>query len=162
MKMIASCDKNWGIGKNNELLISIPDDMAFFRATTMGGVVVMGRKTLESFRNAKPLPHRTNIVLTRKPDYEKEGAIVVHNMEELDAELAKYNTDDVFVIGGESIYRQLKDRCDTAYITRIDYSYDADAHFPNLDEDPDWALTSVSDENFYFDIIYHFTTYKRK
>ena len=103
MNLIVAVDKNWAIGKDNKLLVSIPDDMKFFRETTSGKVVVMGRKTLESFPNGKPLKNRVNIVLTRDESYQVKDAIVVHSKEELDKELAKYNSDDIFVIGGESI-----------------------------------------------------------
>ena len=102
-----SADRNWAIGKNNELLVRVPEDMKFFRRMTTGKVVVMGRKTLESFPNHAPLPNRVNVVLTRDRSYQKEGVVLVHDMEELGEELKKYPDGDVFVIGGESIYRQL-------------------------------------------------------
>lgn len=161
MNLIASADKNWGIGKDNQLLVRIPEDMKFFRRMTTGKVVVMGRKTLESFPNGEPLKDRVNIVLTRDLSYEKKGAVAVHTLEELKAELKKYNPQDIFVIGGESIYRQLLKDCDTAYITRLDFAYDADTHLPNLDELGDWQLASESEEQTYFDLIYHFNVYRR-
>ena len=107
MNLIVAVDKNWAIGKNNELLVRIPADQKFFRETTTGKVVVMGRKTLESFPNGLPLKNRTNIVLTHNQDYEVKGAIVVHSMEELHEELKKYNDEDIYVIGGEKIYEQI-------------------------------------------------------
>ena len=119
MNLIASADRNWAIGKNNELLVRVPEDMKFFRRMTTGKVVVMGRKTLESFPNQAPLPNRVNVVLTRDRSYQKEGVVLVHDMEELGEELKKYPDGDVFVIGGESIYRQLLDNCDTAYILSL-------------------------------------------
>ncbi|MBO6215246.1 MAG: dihydrofolate reductase, partial [Lachnospiraceae bacterium] len=131
MKLIANVDKNFGIGYKNNLLVRIPADMKYFRATTTGNVVVMGRKTLESFPNQAPLPDRTNIVLTSNMDYTKKGAIIVHSEEELFDKLSEFNTDDVYIIGGESIYRQFLDRCDLAYLTKVDYEYEADAFFPN-------------------------------
>ncbi len=161
MKLIAAVDKNWGIGLNNKLLVSIPDDMKFFRTTTTGNVVVMGRKTLESFPNKKPLKNRVNIVLTRDENYTVEGAVVVHTIDELKEEIAKYDSDSIYVIGGESIYRQLVDLCDTAYITKIDYAYQADAYFPNLDKKPEWKVVSEGEEQTYFDIEYYFMTYKK-
>lgn len=118
MNIIAAVDKNWAIGKNNELLVRIPMDQKFFRETTTGKVVVMGRKTLESFPNGLPLKNRTNIVLTHNPAYQVKDAIVVHSMEELHRELKKYDTDDVYVIGGQKIYEQLLDECDVAHITK--------------------------------------------
>ncbi|MCI5620696.1 MAG: dihydrofolate reductase [Lachnospiraceae bacterium] len=161
MNLIAAVDANWGIGYKNKLLVSIPDDMKFFRETTTGKVVVMGRKTLESFPNGKPLKNRVNIVLTKDPRYQVEGAIVVHDMDELHAELAKYPSEDIYVIGGESIYRQLVDECDVAHITKIDFSYEADAYFPNLDEKEEWVITEDSDEQTYFDLEYYFLKYER-
>lgn len=107
MNIIASADNNWAIGKNNELLIRIPQDMKRFRQMTTGNVVVMGRKTLESFPNQAPLKDRINIVLTANPNYEVKGAVIVHSMDELQEELQKYNSEDIYVIGGDSIYRQM-------------------------------------------------------
>ena len=161
MNLIASADRNWAIGKNNELLVRVPEDMKFFRRMTTGKVVVMGRKTLESFPNHAPLPNRVNVVLTRDRSYQKEGVVLVHDMEELGEELKKYPDGDVFVIGGESIYRQLQDNCDTAYIPRWDFAYDADAHLPNLDERDDWRLAEKGEEQTCFDLIFSFDRYER-
>lgn len=162
MNLIAAVDENWAIGKNNQLLVRIPADQKFFRETTTGKVVVMGRKTLESFPNGQPLKNRTNIVLTRNKDYAVKDAIVVHSMDELHDELKKYNSEDVFVIGGEKIYAQLLDECDVAHITKIEFAYDADAFFPNLDENPDWEITGDSEEQTYFDLEYYFYRYEKK
>ena len=93
MNLIAAVDNNWAIGKNNQLLVRIPMDQKFFREMTTGKVVVMGRKTLESFPNSRPLKNRTNIVLTHNPSYEVEGAVVVHSLDELHKELEKYNSE---------------------------------------------------------------------
>ena len=143
MNLIAAVDKNWAIGRNNKLLVSIPDDMKFFRETTTGKVVVMGRKTLESFPGKKPLKNRVNIVLTGDRSYQADGAVIVHDMEELHEELKKYPSEDIYVIGGESIYKQLLDECDVAHITKIDFAYEADAWFPNLDEKEEWLPQTV-------------------
>ena len=161
MKIIVAADKNWGIGKDNQLLVSIPADMKMFRQETTGKVVVMGRKTLESFPNGLPLKNRTNIVLTKNRHYDGKGAILVHSMEELLEEIKKYPSDEVYCIGGDSIYRQLLDLCDTAYITKIDYAYAADAYLPNLEERDDWKLCEESEEQTYFDVIYSYQTYRR-
>ena len=152
MNLIVNADKNWGIGKNNELLVHIPNDMKMFRQMTTGKVVVMGRKTLESFPNGMPLPKRTNIVLTHDKDYDAKGAIVVGSKEELLDELEEYKDEDIFIIGGESIYRMMLPYCDTAYVTRTDFAYDADTYFPDLDEMPEWKLVKESEEETYFDI----------
>lgn len=162
MNLIAAVDKNWAIGLHNKLLVSIPADMKFFREVTTGNVVVMGRKTLESFPNGQPLKKRTNIVLTSDPDYQVKDAVVVHNMDELHEELKKYPSDSIYILGGESVYRQLLDECDVAHITKIDYEYEADAYFPNLDENPEWEITADSDEQTYFDLEYTFVKYERK
>jgi dihydrofolate reductase len=120
MNLIAAVDNNWAIGKNNQLLVRIPMDQKFFREMTTGKVVVMGRKTLESFPNSRPLKNRTNIVLTHNPSYEVEGAVVVHSLDELHKELEKYNSEDIYIIGGQKIYEQLVDECDVAHITKVD------------------------------------------
>ena len=162
MNLLAAVDKNWAIGRNNKLLVSIPDDMKFFRETTTGKVVVMGRKTLESFPGKKPLKNRVNIVLTSDNSYQVDGAVIVHDMDELHEELKKYDSQDIYVIGGESIYRQLLDECDVAHITKIDFSYEADAWFPNLDEKEEWVVTADSEEQTYFDLEYYFYKYEKK
>ena len=119
MNIIVAVDKNWAIGKDNKLLVSIPSDMKFFRETTTGKVVVMGRKTLESFPGGQPLKKRTNIVLTSDRNYKVKDAIVVHTVEELLQTLKAYKQEDIYVIGGESVYRQLLPYCDTATIIFI-------------------------------------------
>ncbi|MDY4207699.1 MAG: dihydrofolate reductase [Lachnospiraceae bacterium] len=161
MNIIVAVDKNWAIGKNNKLLVSIPQDMKFFRETTTGKVVVMGRKTLESFPGGQPLKKRVNIVLTSDKNYHVNGADIVHSIDALLEELKKYPAEDIYVIGGESIYRQLLPYCDKAYVTKIEHAYDADTFFPNLDEDPQWRMTKTSDEQTYFDLEYEFTIYER-
>lgn len=162
MNIIVSADRNWAIGKDNKLLVRIPADMKFFRETTTGKVVVMGRKTLESFPNGLPLKNRINIVLTANPSYRIKGAVIVHSKEELDLELKKYNSSDIYVIGGGSIYKMLLNECDTAHVTKINYAYEADTYFPNLDEDPDWEFVADSEEQTYFDLEYYFLKYQRK
>ncbi|MEG0963465.1 MAG: dihydrofolate reductase [Lachnospiraceae bacterium] len=162
MNLIAAVDKNWAIGRNNKLLINIPEDMKFFRKTTTGKVVVMGRKTLESFPNGLPLKNRVNIVLTSDLNYKVKDAIMVHSLEALLEELKKYHSEDIYVIGGESIYRQLVDLCDVAHITKIDYEYLADSYFPNLDEKEEWEVTADSEEQTFFDLEFYFVKYEKK
>ncbi len=168
MKLIVAVDKNWAIGKNGDLLEKIPEDMRFFRMTTTGHVIVMGRKTLESFPDQKPLPKRTNIVLTRNSDYETD-AIVVESKEHLMGILESLsrtddlNMDNVFIIGGGSVYKAFIDECDVAYVTYIDKEHDgADTFFPNLDNDPSWTLAAESDMQEYEGTNYSFRTYIRK
>lgn len=162
MNLIVAVDKNWAIGLGNQLLVSIPQDMKFFRQTTQGKVVAMGRKTLESFPGGQPLKNRVNVVLTTDKNYSTKGITLVHSIEDMIEELKKYEDEDVYVIGGETIYRQLLPYCKKAYITKIDHAYHADTFFPNLDEDPDWEMTQISDEQTYFDLEYVFTIYERK
>ena len=162
MKMIVAVDKNWGIGKNNDLLVSIPADMKMFRTETSGKVVVMGRKTLESFPGGQPLKNRTNIVLSGNQDYQVKGAIVVHSLPELLEEIKKYPKDQVYCIGGDSVYKMLLPYCDTAQVTKIDFAYEADRYFPNLDEMPQWQVAAESEEQTYFDLEYRFVRYERR
>ena len=161
MNLIVAVDKNWAIGYNNDLLVSIPADKKFFRTETIGKAIIMGRKTLESFPNGLPLKNRTNIVLTHDKSYNVKDAILVHSMEELREELKKYPSEDIYVIGGETIYRQLLDDCDVAHITKIEYEFEADAFFPNLDEMPEWKITADSEEQTYFDLEYFFYKYEK-
>lgn len=162
MNIIVAVDENWAIGNKNKLLVHIPNDMKQFREMTTGNVVVLGRKTLETFPNGQPLKNRTNIILSRNENYGAEGALTVHSVEELLEELKKYDPENVYIIGGDSIYKQLLPYCDTAHVTKIDHAYEADSYFPNLDEDSQWEQTAESDEQVYFDLTYHFVKYERK
>lgn len=161
MNLIAAVDKNWAIGYKNELLVRIPEDQKWFRETTTGKAVIMGRKTLESFPNKSPLKNRLNVVITSDMNYSVPGVVVVHSIDEAVEAVRDYADDDVYVIGGESIYRQMLPLCSTAHITKVDYAYQADAHFPNLDKEEGWKITETSDERTYFDIIYEFVKYER-
>lgn len=162
MNAIVAVDNNWAIGNGDKLLVSIPNDHKMFRQMTTGKVVVLGRKTLDTFPQGLPLPSRTNIILSHNRNLEVKGAVIVHDIDELFEELKKYNTDDVFIIGGESVYKQMLPYCDTVHVTKIDHEYEADAYFPNLDSDPDFEITADSDEQTYFDIPYVFLKYERK
>ena len=162
MKLIVAVDSNWGIGLRNALLVHIPSDMKFFRSETMGKTIIMGRKTLESFPGGQPLKNRVNVVLTTDKNYKVKDTVIVHTIEEMLDELKKYDSEDIFVIGGESIYRQMLPYCDVAHVTKIDHAYEADAYFPDLDSDPEWEITADSDEQVYFDITYQFLKYERK
>lgn len=162
MNIIVAVDENWGIGKDNRLLVSIPSDMKFFRETTTGKVILMGRKTLESFPGGLPLKKRTNIVLTTDAHYRVKDAIVVHSVEDALKELEKYDSEDVYVIGGDSIYHQFLPYCDVAHVTKIEYAYEADSFFPNLDEMTEWEIEAASEEQTYFDLEYSFVKYVRR
>lgn len=114
MNVIVAVDSHWGIGNKGELLVRIPNDHKFFREETTGKVVVLGRKTLETFPQGLPLKNRTNIILSSNQDYQVRDAVVVHNLEELMEELKKYRSEDIYIVGGDSVYRQLLPYCDVA------------------------------------------------
>lgn len=161
MNLIVAVDENWGIGYKNTLLVSIKEDMKFFRETTKGKVVIMGRRTLESFPGGEPLKNRVNIVFTKNPRYEKEGTVAVHNLTELREAIKEYKEQEIFVIGGGSVYKMLLPLCDTAYVTKIHKEFPADTFFPNLDKDKDFRLVYKSEDKSDNDIRFNFTTYKR-
>ena len=140
MNLIAAVDENWAIGNKGELLITIPADHKLFRQETMGKVVVYGRKTLATFPQGLALKGRTNIVLSSNPSFTVKDAVVVHSPEELLEELKKYDTKDVYIIGGESVYKALLPYCGRVYVTKISRSFPADTWVPNLDEDPSWRV----------------------
>lgn len=144
MKLIAAVSENWGIGKDNNLLFNIPKDMKFFRETTLGKTVVLGRKNLESFPGCAPLKNRTNIILTRNKAFACDGAVVCGCIDEVLA--LPYDKEDMFVIGGEEIYRQMLQFCDTCYITKVYETVPADKFMVNLDESDEWELTESSEK----------------
>ena len=162
MNLIAAADLNWGIGKDGGLLISLPGDMKYFKEKTSGKVVIMGRATLESLPGGKPLPNRTNIVLTTNKDFEREGCIIVHDMDELAAACKDYAPDDIMVIGGEQIYMQLIRQCDKLYITKILEEFEADKHIMNADRMKSFELVSESDVMEEKGVQYQFLVYQKK
>ncbi len=146
MNLVVAVDTSWGIGKDNDLLYHIPEDMRFFRELTTSNYVICGRKTLVSFPDSKPLPNRTHFVLTSGDMDAGENLVVVHNIEELEKAVASLEEDRVFVIGGETVYRQLYKKCKKAYVTKIFCNEkEADVFFPNLDLDPDFKLVEEGD-----------------
>lgn len=161
MRLIVAVDRHWAIGRRGQLLVNIPADKQFFRQVTTGKVVIMGRKTLESLPGGMPLPNRKNIVLSRDPAYKVKGAIVCHSVEEALREVEKTRPEDIFVIGGESVYRQFLPYCAEALVTWIDYAYEADTYFPDLDQEEGWRLAAEGEEETYFDLIYEFRRYVR-
>ena len=162
MNTIVLADRHWGIGYQNRLLISIPSDMHFFRQKNCVNVVIMGRKTLESFPRRLPLKKRVNIVLTRNKSYQASNAILVHSRDELLEEVKQYDTHDIYVIGGGVVYDMLLPYCDTAYVTKINFSYQVDTWFPNLDKMSEWRLVEESEEQTCFDVEFTFRKYIRK
>ncbi len=161
MNAIVAVDSNWAIGNKGQLLIRIPADQKMFKAETLGGVVVLGRKTMDTFPGRRPLPERTNMILSTQKDYAVKDAVVVHSVEQLIDELKSYPSEKIYIIGGDSVYKQMLPYCDTVHVTKIDREYEADAYFPNLDDDPDWEITATSEEQVYFDTTYTFIKYER-
>jgi len=164
MNIIVAVDKKWGIGNKGKLLVSIPRDKKLFREETTGKVIIMGHNTLLSLPGAQPLAGRENIVLSRDSSLSIKGATVLNSVDACIDYLKKNNIkdSDVFVIGGESVYSDFLPYCDVAHITYIDYEYEADRHFLNLDINNEWSLVLETEEETYFDIPYTFRLYKRK
>lgn len=160
MKAILHVDKEWGIGKNNELMFSIPADMKFFRETTINNVVVMGNNTLKSFPNGLPLKNRVNIVLSRTAS--RNDCVIVKSLSDLFEELKKYDTNNVFVIGGASIYKELLPYCNEVLVTKVDAIGGADTFFENLDNNNDFELVFESEPVETNGYTIKFTTYQNK
>lgn len=163
MKAILHCDKNWGIGKNDNLMFRLPKDMAFFRRTTKGKTVVMGTNTLLSLPGGKPLKDRTNIVLSSSLEKDgKSGFIVASNLEELKAVLSRIDNDEIYVIGGAMTYRLLLPYCDEALVTKVDADGNADAFFEDLDKNPSWELVEEGPPEKDGEFTIRFYRYKNK
>lgn len=155
MNILAAADLNWNIGYKGDLQVRIPDDLKRFKAITLGKVVVMGRKTLESLPGQKPLPMRTNIVLTRQSQFHCEGPVICHSIEELFEYLRDFNPDDIYLIGGGELFGALLPYCRLAYITRINKAFPADAGMPDLDADDSWELVGSEGPCYFKDGIYY-------
>ena len=161
MNAIVVVDQNWAIGKDNGLLFSLPTDMKRFRALTMGGTVLLGRRTLDSFPGGRPLPGRRNIVITRDPAFQREGVVSVTSL--ADALEAGSDLEHLWVIGGGSIYTALLSRCKRVYLTKVDAAAEgADTFFPNLDKLPGWEVETVSDPVVENGVTYRFVDYINK
>lgn len=160
MNCIVAADQNWAIGREGGLLFSLPTDMKRFRALTLGGTVILGRKTLDSFPGGKPLPKRRNIVITHKLDFDREGAEIVSGLQAALAAAEGTEPDKLWVIGGGSVYTALLSRCKRAYVTKVDaVQADADTFFPNLDKLPGWVLESASEPVTENGLTYRFLDY---
>ena len=162
MKLILAADRNWAIGKDGDLLCHLPGDLKYLKEKTVGKTVIMGRGTLESLPGKKPLPKRENIVISGNPDYAVPGAVVLHSHEELFDYIRDKDSDEVMVLGGGRVYRELLPYCDTCYITRIYESFDADTWFVNLDEMPEFEIVWQSELQEENGIQYRFLEYRRK
>ena len=163
MQAILHCDRNWGIGKKNDLMFRLPKDMKFFRSTTSGKVVVMGSNTLLSFPGGKPLKNRTNIVLWPDGDRkraEEDGFVMVESLSDLFAEIAKYSPEDVFVIGGAMMYHTMLPYCSRVLLTKVDADGGAEVFFDNLDKLDNWSMTQCSEPEEDNGYIIRFTTYE--
>ncbi|MDO5564702.1 MAG: dihydrofolate reductase [Eubacteriales bacterium] len=169
MIAIANVDKNWGIGKNNNLLLHFKEDMDFFKEKTIGNICIMGRKTLFSFPNNEPLKDRINIVLTKnkniiEKEYKKyDNIYFFEDKASVITFLKKFNNKKFFVIGGASIYNLFLDDTKVAFITKMKKNFDADTFFPNLDLNKDFSITNISKNKYNIknDLYYNFITYKR-
>lgn len=157
MNIISAIDENNGIGKNNALLTHIPEDMKFFKEKTTNNIVVMGRKTLESFPNQKALPNRINIVISSQI-LNIDNAICVRSIDEA-IDVANRIGKEIFIIGGASIYKQFIDKCDTLYITKIYKNFDADTFFPVINDT--WNKEELSDIKEYNGTQYQFLKYTK-
>ncbi len=163
MFQVVAVDKNWGIGNDGNLLFHISEDLKNFRRLTEGKTVILGRKTLATFPKGAPLKNRRNIILSRDESYTVEGAEVARSVDEVKELLKNEDTDNICVIGGESIYKQMLCLCDTAIVTKIDAQAEkSDKFFPNLDEDEEWYLAEESEVKEENGIKFKFCTYKRK
>ncbi|TYQ15919.1 UNVERIFIED_CONTAM: dihydrofolate reductase [Acetivibrio alkalicellulosi] len=162
MKAIVSVDLNWGIGCGGQLLERISPDMKQFKQKTLNKVVVMGRETFESLPKMEPLKERINIVLSKDNSFNNDKVVICRSLNQLFNELLKYNTEDVFVIGGQSVYEQLLTYCTKVYITKIQKEYRADKYFVNLDEDKNWELVTESELHEYNNIKFSYATYVNK
>ncbi|WP_313526941.1 dihydrofolate reductase [Anaerotignum sp.] len=162
MNLMVAVDERWGIGKDGDLLRRISTDMKRFRAMTTGNVLILGRKTLESFPNKKPLPNREHIVLTQNLGYQAEGVTLCHSIEELPQLLKGFGDKEVFVAGGGSVYEQLLPLCEKAYVTKIHDTYPADTFFPNLDELPEWEIVDEGEALEDEGIKFSFVLYQKK
>lgn len=157
MKMIVCVSENFGIGNKGDLLFSLSPDMKFFRETTLGKTVVMGRGTLDSFPGGKALKNRTNVVLTRDESFERENTVVFHSKEEVLSYVKEINSDDVYIIGGAQIYELFRDECDEALVTKVQKTVPCDAFFFDIDSDKSWVKASESEimehEGLYFSFV---------
>ena len=159
MELIVAVYDDWGIGKDGTQPVALSADRKFFRETTRGAMVIVGRRTIEDFPGKKPLPGRVNVALTRS-NVGIPGFVVCHSPEEA-AQLAK-TAERAMVIGGGSIYRQMLPYCDTAYVTKVHTTIESDTFFPNLDTDPDWYFDGILQSGEENGVLYEMCLYKRK
>lgn len=162
MKAIVIVDENWNIGKEGGLLAHLPGDLKYYKEKTLGNVIVIGRKTLESFPGQKPLPGRINLVLTSNKEIKNDDCEICLGLEELRREMAKYPTDKIWISGGEMVYNLFLDECSEVYVTKMQKSFDADKSFRNLDQDENFVLKERSNLIIEKGIGYKFEKYERR
>ena len=161
LSMIVTVDRNWAISKEHNPLISIPEDLKFVRDITYGKVMIMGTHTFKYSFNGKLLPNRTTIIVAKDKSLVVPGAVIVNSTEEALKTALGYNTD-IYVVGGKKLYRDLLPECDVVHVTAVDYTYNADAYFPNLDKKPEWVMVDESEEQTHFDVVYYFRKYMKR
>lgn len=157
MNLIVAVDENWAIGKDGDQLIYLKEDLKRFRSLTSGHTVILGRKTLATFPGGRPLKNRRNLILSRNPQFQAEGAEVFSSVEEL----VKQADEEAFVIGGASVYEQLLPYCNRAYITKIHASFPADTYFPDMDKSEEWTVSEEGESLEQDGVSYHYVTYSR-
>ncbi|NLP48525.1 MAG: dihydrofolate reductase [Clostridiales bacterium] len=161
MQAIVAVDKNWGIGYENNLLFNVPEDMRFFKEKTTGKLVVMGRKTFLSLPGQKPLPNRKNIVLSRDKNFSPQGVLVLSSVEDLFEYLQAYKSDDIFIIGGQSIYETMLPYCSRIYVTHFESESPSDKFFPPLNCHSEWERTFTSEKVHSKGLTFTFNTYEK-
>lgn len=144
LKFISSADANWGIGNKGKLLSYVKEDMKRFTSLTKGNVIVTGRKTISTFKNQEPLKNRVNIILTTDKNYKNGEALIAHSIDEV-LEIVKDLKEDIYIIGGESVFKQFLAYCNEAYITKFNMDVDADAFIENLDKSDEWVIGEESE-----------------
>ena len=162
MNMLVTVGKNWTIGNGGQRLVPIPEEQKLLREETLGKAVVMGRKAFEQLPGKQPLYGRDTFVLTRDPGFRPKGVTVCNSIEETLEKLKSYPTEDIYILGGESVFRQFLPFCHIIHVTFIDYAYQGDAVFENLDQSEQWQMVLESEEQTYFNLCYSFRMYQRK
>ena len=160
MNLIVAVSSDWGIGRDGDLLFRVSEDLKRFRRLTLGKTIVMGHNTFKSLPGSKPLGGRRNIVLSRQAGLVIPGVTVCGSPEEVSDILARQPAEDIFIIGGEMIYRAFLGKCSLAYVTKIQANPPADAFMPNLDDLPEWVLAEESEEMMFEGGIYRYCLYR--
>ncbi len=161
MNIIITVDENWAIGSRDKEIVKIPAHQRKLQSLSMGKTIVMGKNALQAMPQGQPLYGRENIILSAEPGFKVKGARIADSVPSLLKILEGRSTQDIYICGGDSTYRQLFDYCNTAYVTMVEKAYETDCYFVNLDNESDWNLAEESEEQTYFDITYYFRRYER-